>query len=135
MHRHQFTIIAYLLLLATGLFVFSGCAREMDVLERDKGVPSIGGNVDRGPTFIDPTVGMEFVAIQGGCFMMGDSFGDGEPDEKPVHEVCLDGFTMARYPVTVGQFRKFVAATGYRTVKNPRIWSLHDLALLSRERG
>jgi acetyl-CoA carboxylase carboxyltransferase component len=24
---------------------------------------------------------------------------------------------------------------GYRRVKNPRIWSLHDLALLDRERG
>ena len=26
-------------------------------------------------------------------------------------------------------------AIGYRRIKNPRIWSLHDLALLSRERG
>jgi hypothetical protein len=25
--------------------------------------------------------------------------------------------------------------TGYRRVKNPRIWSLHDLAALARARG
>jgi formylglycine-generating enzyme required for sulfatase activity len=65
--------------------------------------------------FSDHTTGMDFVPIKGGCFDMGDSFGDGNAEEKPVHEVCLDGFSMAKYDVTVGQFRKFVNATGYRT--------------------
>ncbi len=66
-------------------------------------------------TFTDPAVGMEFIAVPAGCFQMGDSFGDGGSDEKPVHEVCVDGFSMGKYAVTVGQFRAFIKATGYRT--------------------
>src|SRR3989338_2559419 len=30
------------------------------------------------------------VFIKGGCYQMGDTFGDGENDEKPVHEICVD---------------------------------------------
>lgn len=57
----------------------------------------------------------EVVLIQGGCFSMGDIFGDGESDEKPVHEVCVKDFYMGKHEVTVEEFRKFVNTTGYRT--------------------
>ena len=55
------------------------------------------------------------VHVQGGCFSMGDIFSDLPSSAKPVHEVCVDGFLIARYEVTVGEFRAFVNATGYRT--------------------
>lgn len=48
----------------------------------------------------DPETGMEFVLVPGGCFEMGDVFGDGSKEEKPVHTVCVDDFYMARYEVT-----------------------------------
>lgn len=57
--------------------------------------------------FTDPTTGMEFVLIKGGCFQMGDAFGDGERNEKPVHEVCVSDFAMGKYEVTNAQFRLF----------------------------
>lgn len=57
--------------------------------------------------FSDPLTGMEFVAVPEGCFRMGDTFGDGQGDEKPVHEVCLDAFSIGKYEVTNAQFRKF----------------------------
>lgn len=38
---------------------------------------------------------------------MGDTFGDGESDEKPVHEVCVNDFYMGKYEVTNGEYRKF----------------------------
>ena len=44
--------------------------------------------------------GMEFILIKGGCFEMGDTLGDGEADEKPVHEVCLKDFYLGKYEVT-----------------------------------
>ncbi len=59
--------------------------------------------------------GMEFVFIKGGCFDMGDTFGDGEDDERPVHEVCVDDFYIGKYEVTVGEFKKFVDQTDYKT--------------------
>ncbi len=44
---------------------------------------------------------------------MGSSF---YPEEAPVREIEVDGFTIDRSPVTVGQFASFVDATGYTTV-------------------
>lgn len=37
---------------------------------------------------------MEFVWVKGGCYEMGDTFGDGYSDEKPVHTVCVDGLVL-----------------------------------------
>ena len=55
-------------------------------------------------SFIDPITKMEFIYIPGGCFKMGDTFDDGESNEKPVHDVHLYGFFMGKYPVTQGQW-------------------------------
>ena len=68
-----------------------------------------------GGSYKDPSLGMEFVYVQGGCYQMGDTFGDGFPSEQPVHEVCVNDFALAKYDVTVWEFRKFILATGYRT--------------------
>jgi len=52
--------------------------------------------------------------IPGGEFAMGcDAF---YPEERPVHQVAVDGFWIDAGPVTVSEFGRFVAATGYRTV-------------------
>ena len=42
---------------------------------------------------------------------MGDTFGDGEDDEKPVHEVCVDDFYMGEHEVTVGEYMDFANET------------------------
>lgn len=55
------------------------------------------------------------VLVQGGCFRMGDIFSSVPSSEKPVHEVCVDDFYIGKYEVTVGEFRKFVDESGYRT--------------------
>ena len=68
-----------------------------------------------GDAFTDSATGMEMIFVKGGCYQMGDTFGDGDADEKPVHDVCVNDFYMGKYEVTVGQFRKFVNDTGYRT--------------------
>ena len=57
----------------------------------------------------------EMVSIPGGTFRMGDLSGEGDDDEKPVHSVTVPAFRMGKHEVTVGQFRRFVEATGYRT--------------------
>ena len=56
-----------------------------------------------------------FVEIPAGPFLMGsDRSRDSQagPDEMPQHRVELPAFWMARFPVTVGQFRCYVQATG-----------------------
>ncbi len=56
----------------------------------------------------------DMVWIGGGSFLMGSE--EGQPDEKPVHEVTVGGFWMDRYEVTNEQFEKFIKATGYVTI-------------------
>ena len=48
---------------------------------------------------------IEMVLVKGGCYQMGDTFGDGFTDEKPVHEVCVDDFYLGKYEVTQGQWQ------------------------------
>lgn len=62
--------------------------------------------------------GMRFQMIPPGQFLMGapDSDVDASDSEKPQHEVTLtQPFMIGTTEVTIGQFRKFVDATGYRT--------------------
>lgn len=60
----------------------------------------------------DPKTGMEFVWIQGGCFQLGNPNKNLTKflHEKPIHEVCLDGFWMGKYEVTNGQYRQYKTA-------------------------
>lgn len=56
----------------------------------------------------------EMVRLLGGSFEMGSE--DFYPEERPVHRVEVDDFWIDPYPVTAGQFRRFVRETGYVTV-------------------
>jgi formylglycine-generating enzyme len=56
----------------------------------------------------------EMAWIPGGTFQMGS--GSFYPEERPVHEVAVDGFWMDEHPVTAAEYRRFVRATGYLTV-------------------
>jgi formylglycine-generating enzyme required for sulfatase activity len=58
-----------------------------------------------------PPEGM--IRIPAGEFWMGDKR---FPESQPLHKVQVDEFWMDRTEVTNGQFRKFVEATGYKTV-------------------
>ena len=55
-----------------------------------------------------------FVHIPAGEFIMGSKKGESnDKQERPQHKVTLPDFWMAKYPVTVAQFRAFVESTGY----------------------
>jgi formylglycine-generating enzyme required for sulfatase activity len=61
-----------------------------------------------GDAFKDPTTGMEMIFVKGGCYRMGDTVGGGEPDEKPVHEVCVNDFYIGKYEVTQRQWQRIM---------------------------
>ncbi|MCP4698273.1 MAG: formylglycine-generating enzyme family protein, partial [Gammaproteobacteria bacterium] len=52
----------------------------------------------------------EMVCLPPGTFRMGDSQGVGTSREKPVHEVTLSSFFIARYPVTFAEYDQFCEA-------------------------
>ncbi|MEI7671772.1 MAG: SUMF1/EgtB/PvdO family nonheme iron enzyme [Deltaproteobacteria bacterium] len=68
-----------------------------------------------GQSFTDATTGMEFVFVKGGCYEMGDTFGGGSGDEKPIHNVCVSDFYMGKYEVTQRQWQ---AVMGSNPSKN-----------------
>jgi formylglycine-generating enzyme required for sulfatase activity len=63
-------------------------------------------------------IGMEFLLIPRGDFLMGSSISDPDrgPDEKPPHlERITRPFYLGATEVTRGQFRQFVDETGHQT--------------------
>ena len=70
--------------------------------------PATGPNQDRaGET-------AEMVRIPAGTFIMGDTHGDGEDDERPAGRLTLPAFWIDRTEVTNAQFSRFVQTGGYR---------------------
>jgi formylglycine-generating enzyme len=61
---------------------------------------------------VAPMSGMAWIAPGG--FAMGSGLFYAE--ERPVRRVEVNGFWIDRHPVTVREFRRFVAETGYRTL-------------------
>lgn len=58
-----------------------------------------------------PSVGIEWVSIPAGSFMMGSPDGVGEANEHPQHKVELSAFEMSKYLITHEQWNAFVKAT------------------------
>lgn len=64
----------------------------------------------------DASRGPSMVVVPFGEFLMGSATGepDASVEEQPQHRVSFErGFAMGRYEITLGQFRRFVEATGY----------------------
>ncbi len=67
-------------------------------------------------TYYKNTIGMEFVKIPAGEFMMGSPPGEENrsDDEGPVHKVRITkSFQMGVFEVTNGQYKTFIEETGY----------------------
>ncbi|KXK04180.1 MAG: serine/threonine protein kinase [Acidobacteria bacterium OLB17] len=69
------------------------------------------------PTDI-PLVKADLVSIPGGTFRMGRN--DGQPAERPEHEVTVEAFRMDRTEVTNAEYYQFVEATGHKPL--PADW-------------
>src|SRR5215475_12437165 len=72
--------------------------------EQERGAPAPQASAGR--------AGMAW--IPGGTFAMGSA--DFYPEERPVHQVAVDGFWIDTAPVTVAEFRRFVKQTGHVTL-------------------
>ena len=54
----------------------------------------------------------DMASFRGGRYSMGDSIGNGQPYERPVHEVTVAPFAIGRYEVTRGEYQACVDAGG-----------------------
>ncbi|MCL2765935.1 MAG: formylglycine-generating enzyme family protein [Treponema sp.] len=56
------------------------------------------------------------VRINGGTFTMGSPAGEvGHESDETQRQVTVSSFSISKYPVTVGEFRRFVNSANYRT--------------------
>jgi len=67
----------------------------------------------------DASLLFSWVPLPGGGFYMGDIYGEGDADERPVHPVRLSSFSISRYETTYSQYDEFCDQTG--RVKPPGI--------------
>jgi len=57
-------------------------------------------------------IGIPALFVKGGTFDMGEHFGEGKDDEKPVHSVTLSDFYIGLTEVTIGQYKNYCRLTG-----------------------
>jgi formylglycine-generating enzyme required for sulfatase activity len=73
----------------------------------------------RSEEIVTNAIGIKLKRLPEGDFEMGspgkDEDADARDDERPRHRRHIPAFRMGVTEVTVGQFRKFVAETGYKT--------------------
>ena len=98
-------LISFPLLVPLVMASLAGAAGKSTVSQKKAAVPAVATGGEKSKN-IDSVTGMEFVFVKGGCFQMGDAFGDGGSDEKPVHEVCVSDFYLGKYEVTMGEWEK-----------------------------
>jgi len=82
------------------LVLLAGCSAD---LPGDTGASDAGPRPSQRETIVTEG-GIEMVWIPAGRFRMGSDAG--EADERPVHEVAVDGFYMDRYEVTQEQWAR-----------------------------
>ena len=61
---------------------------------------------------IAPVKEKGMVFIRAGIFKMGDSLGEGDPDEQPTKAIHIEAFYMDKNEVTVGEYKAFIEKTG-----------------------
>ena len=100
-------------------FVNACTSDSPDDLSKGESAPSTQSNIQSGSVVNDRgyrekiVAGHTFVEIPEGTFPMGSNHG--EYKELPIHDVYLDSYWIAKYPVTVAQFGSFVESSGYVT--------------------
>ncbi|MBN2002948.1 MAG: SUMF1/EgtB/PvdO family nonheme iron enzyme [Anaerolineae bacterium] len=88
-------------------------------------------NPELGARWTRPSDAMEMVYVSPGSFVMGAA--DGDPDERPVHTVMLDGFWLDRTEVTEAQYGRCVAAKKCAPAQAPGIGAQYPVRNMTWE--
>ncbi len=104
-------IARLILAMALASLVWTGC---QDKTAEIPPAPVAAKSPPPAPRVEDWSWTNNMVWIEGGTYLMGSE--GGQNDERPVHEVSVNGFWIDQTEVTNEQFEKFVKATGYVTV-------------------
>ena len=124
--RYIFEMDGCIRILGLIILLILGCAEQSEDMACCDNVPSRFG-------MVAPNTPDGMIWIPGSTFDMGGEVADfmrdwpmsarSRADERPVHQVEVDGFWISRTPVTNEEFSKFVEETGYITTaeKKPEL--------------
>ena len=91
-----------------GLAAVAGVIVLINLLKKPQQIPEeqINRNYD------ELILGIEWITIPSGNFLMGDNFAEGKANELPVHNVFLDSYKIAETEITFTQFDRFCEESG-----------------------
>ncbi len=100
-------------------------ATAQPVLPQPRAGAAAGAGVDAAPAEQDGACDFcpDLVALAGGTFRMGSASDLATPAEGPVTTVTLAPFRMSVGEVTVGDYRRFLAASGYQPAEGCYVWT------------
>lgn len=81
------------------------------------------------PNYDTDVLGIEWIDIPAGEFLMGDNFNEGYDNELPVHTVYLDAYRVSKYEITFEQYDRFCEETG-RVLKDDRGWGRGNMPII-----
>lgn len=67
-------------------------------------------------------LGINWVFVQGGAFIMGSDSAQAEPDEQPVHQVNLSSYYISKYEITFNQWQKYLDDVGQAALPSDEGW-------------
>lgn len=73
----------------------------------------------------------QFVSVKGDTFEMGDIWGVGDIDEKPVHSVILSDFEISKYEITNQQYCDFLNSLDKSVFNSVTNWIIQNKTQLS----
>jgi len=82
------------------------------------------------PNYDTAVLGIEWINIPAGEFLMGDNFNEGDPDELPVHAVYLASYSISKYEVTFDQYDKFCEETN-RNMPSDEGWGRENRPVIN----
>jgi formylglycine-generating enzyme required for sulfatase activity len=85
--------------------------------------------VSMDPNYDTDVMGIEWIDVPAGEFLMGDNFNEGLNNELPVHQVYLDAYRVSKYEITFEQYDLFCEATG-RELKDDRGWGRGNMPII-----
>lgn len=122
---HRISCPGFILVVLALLAPWSAGCSDADSSGDSSGLPLLSVSREtheeyRTERTLQNTLGMEFIRVPAGEFRMGSGdarfLGERAFSEQPIHLVRIHrDFAMGRFEVTVGQFRQFATATGFRT--------------------
>jgi formylglycine-generating enzyme len=72
------------------------------------------------PDYDTQVMKIEWVTVPAGEFQMGDNFGDGDANERPVHAVYLDKYEISKFEITYEQYDLFCKESKRAGTANPQ---------------